>query len=229
MIFTNTEAKIMSTKEAERQPKLFTIIGEPGCGKTERLITLVKDRVKNGDRAIIVDPDGGEDKWNEFLRIPDVKKLENHPNFKGIVVVDWQEGHTFKLLRKWAEEKKMVNYLMILDDANAYANPKPEEDMLYWFRRKRQGGVDVFTTAHSWMEASASVCRFTDFWDIGPAGGSPIERKKEIGSVAVARNLEKWQQAANNDAEKAAREGRYHRWFGANKLGKHPITGAVPK
>jgi hypothetical protein len=212
-----------------RQPKLFTIIGEPGCGKTERLIAHIRLRVtKNADRVIVIDPDGGEDKWNQFLRVDDINKLESNPNFKGVVVIPWEEGITFKLLRKWAESKKLTNYIMVLDDVNAYATPRPEDDMLYFLRRKRQAGVDVFTTAHSWMECAAAVCRFTDFWDIGPAGGSPIERQKEIGSVAVAKRLDKWQQMANQNNADAKRKGQYHAWFGVDKLGQHPKTGKAP-
>lgn len=213
----------------KRQPKMFTIVGEPGSGKTQRLIGHIKNRVGKGDRAIVIDPDGGEDAWTEFLYLDDVKKLEKNLNFRGVVVIPYVKGHTFKWLRKWAEEKKLINYMLVLDDLNTYGVPDPEDDIRYFLKRKRQGGIDVLTTAHSWMEAAASCCRFTDFWEIGPASGSPEERAREIGSRDAALNLAKWQKLANADKLRAKNENRYHRFFGVDKFGKHPLTGAVPK
>ena len=212
-----------------RQPKMFTIVGEPGSGKTSRLIAHIKSRVSKGDRAIVIDPDGGEDAWNEFVNLKDVKQLENHFDFKGVVVVPYKKNHTFKHLRKWAEQKKLIDYMLVLDDLNTYGVPDPEDDLRYFFKRKRQGGIDFFATAHSWMEAAAASCRFTDFWEIGPASGSPIERSKQIGSMDAAKNLEKWQRLANADKVQAKKENRYHNFFGVDKFGKHPITGETPK
>ncbi len=211
-----------------RQPKMFCVIGEPGSGKTERLINLIKMRVKNGDRAIIVDPEGAEDAWSQFVRVKDAENLKNHTDFKGAVVVGWEKGHTFKILRELAEKKQLTNYMLVLDDPNTYATPDPEDDLRYFLKRKRQAGVDLFTTAHSWMEVPAAFCRFVDFWDIAPASGSPLERKNIFGKSA-ATNLDKWQKLANADKVIAKREGRYHKFYGVDKFGKHPVTQAVPK
>lgn len=208
---------------------MFTLVSEPGGGKTTWLINFIRARVKNGDRAIVIDPDGGEDAWNQFVRLKDVKNLENHLNFKGVVVIPYVKNHTFKLLRQWAEQKKLIDYMLVLDDINAYGVPDPEEDLRYFFKRKRQGGIDFFATGHSWMEVSASACRFTDYWLIGPASGTPVERAQQIGSKDAANNLEIWQQKANDDKIAAKRARRFHTFFSADKFGKHPKTGEPPK
>ena len=214
---------------SSRQPKMWTIVSEPGGGITSRLIAHIMARVGKGDRAIVIDPDAGEDAWNKFLRLKDVAQLEKKFNFKGVVVVPYIKGHTFKKLREWAEAKKLINYMMVLDDLNTYGVPDPEDDIRNFLKRKRQGGIDVFTSAHSWMEAPASCCRFTDYWDIGPASGSPLERAREIGSKDAAQNIAKWQDKANQNALSARRKGVFHAWYGCDKFGKHPLTGEVPK
>lgn len=211
-----------------RQPKMFCTVGEPGSGKTERQIALIKKRVAAGDRAIIVDPEGAEDAWSEFVRVKDADTLRKHPNFKGAVVIEWKKNYTFKILRELAEKKQLTNYMLVLDDPNTYATPDPEEDLRYFLKRKRQAGVDLFTTAHSWMEVPAAFCRFVDFWDIGPASGSPTERQNIFGKTA-ANNLDKWQKLANKDKVIAKKEGRYHDFYGVDKFGKHPITQQVPE
>lgn len=207
---------------------MFCCIGEPGSGKTTRQIDMIKKRVKAGDRAIIVDPEGAEDAWSQFLRVKDVEVLAKHPNFKGAVVIPWKKNHTFSVLRELAEKKKLTNYMLVLDDPNTYATPDPEEDLRYFLKRKRQAGVDLFTTAHSWMEVPAAFCRFIDFWEIGPASGSASERQNIFGRAAAA-NLDKWQLKANQDKIRAKKAGKHHRFYGCDKFGKNPITGEAPK
>jgi hypothetical protein len=214
---------------AKRQPKMFCLIGEPGSGKTQRQIAHIKARVAAGDRAIVIDPEGGEDAWNQFIRINDPEQLRKFLNFKGVVVVPWVKGQTFRILRELAESKKLTNYMMVLDDPGVYAVPDPEDDLRYFLKRKRQGGIDFFTNSHSWMEVPAVFCRFIDFWEIGPASGSPQERAKEIGSKQAAANIDKWQAMANANAAESKRKGVFHLWYGCDKYGKHPKTGEVPK
>lgn len=204
---------------------MFCIVGEPGSGKTQRQIAHIRARVKAGDRAIVIDPEGAEDAWSQFLRLPDVESIRKKPNFKGVVVIPWKKNHTFKVLRELAEQKKLTNYMLVLDDPNTYATPDPEEDLRYFLKRKRQAGADLFTTAHSWMEVPAAFCRFIDFWEIGPASGSPLERSTQIGSKKQAQNLEGWQKLANIDKQVAKKEGRYHRFYAADKMGHNPRTG----
>jgi len=212
-----------------RQPKMFCEVGEPGSGKTQRQIAYIKARVKAGDRAIVIDPEGAEDAWSQFLRLPDVESIRKKPDFRGVVVIPWKKDHTFKVLRELAEQKKLINYMLVLDDPNTYATPDPEDDLRYFLKRKRQAGADLFTTAHSWMEVPAAFCRFVDYWSIGPASGSPLERAKQIGSRDAALKLEKWQKMANADKLRAKQEGRWHTFYGVDKSGNNPKTGKGPE
>lgn len=212
----------------KRQPKMFAIVAEPGAGKTSRMIEHIENQVAKGGRVIVIDPEGGEDAWNRFIRIDDVELLKKHPKFTGVVVLKWQEGVTFKALRNLTETKKLTNWTLILDDPNVYATPVPEEDLAYFLRRKRQGGVDFLTTAHTWKELPPKFIRFIDYFELGPTGlGNPDERSKELG-VAACRFHWIWKRKADQNSRDAKKAGEFHKWFAFTKDGLHPVTLQPP-
>lgn len=186
----------------KRQPKMFSIFAKPGAGKTTKLIEIIKRKVAAGDRAIVVDPDGAEEAWDQFKRYESITQVPD--NFKGVVVVEWQEKVTFANIRNRCmardaqgndtKRPKWGNFMLVLDDPNTYAHPNVEDELQNLLRRKRQYGIDIWTTAHGWSECPQGFLRFIDVYILGPTSATPQERAGLLGGrEVVARH----QQAKN--------------------------------
>jgi hypothetical protein len=172
-----------------RQPKMYSIFAKPGSGKTYKLIQLLRARVAKGDRAIVIDPDGAEDAWDQFTRYDSVADVPD--NFKGIVVVEYHEGKTFSNIYARCTAKKLKNFMLVLDDPNIYSLPSPEDELANLLRRKRQYSMDILTTSHGWSECPQAFLRFIDIYILGPTDSSPRERSALLGRTVMTRH-ERW-------------------------------------
>lgn len=187
-----------------RQPKMYSWFAKPGAGKTTALINVIKQKVGKGDRAIVVDPDGCEAAWDKFKRVESVKDIPT--DFKGVYVVPHEDGETFKDLQNRLKKRELFNFMLVLDDPNVYATPKPEPELSYLLKRKRQFGMDILTTAHGWGECPQAFMRFIDIYIIGPTDSSPTERQSLLTKAVSDRHMQ-WKQAVNK--AKSSNPGSY--------------------
>lgn len=187
-----------------RQPKMYAYFAKPGAGKTTALIQRINARLKKGDRAIVVDPDGCEPAWDKYKRVDSV--LQIPADFKGVYVVPHEEGETFRDIMQQCKKRKLVNFMLVLDDPNVYATPKPEEELGYLLKRKRQFGMDILTTAHGWGECPQAFMRFIDIYIIGPTDSTPAERQSLLTKAVAERHMQ-WKQKVDN--AKAKNESTY--------------------
>jgi len=172
---------------------MFSIFAKPGAGKTTKLIDIIKRRVAKGDRALVIDPDGCEEAWDQFKRYESVTQVPE--NFRGVAVVEWEEGITFENIRKRCMGRdakgndlkgaKWGNFMLVLDDPNTYAHPNVEDALQNILRRKRQYGLDIWTTAHGWGECPQGFLRFIDVYILGPTSATPKERASLLGDRDV--------------------------------------------
>jgi len=207
-----------------RQPKMWSATAMPGAGKTDILIDLVNRKLKASTRALIVDPDGAEQKWDRFKRIEGgITQLD--PKFTGAVVIDYDEKAkgvegTFEFLwNKLIKPGKLKNFTLVLDDPNVYAKDKLIPELTNLLRRKRQHNYEILTTAHSWGETPKSFLRFIDIFLLGPTATGPEDRKDILGPAKTAKHLQ-WKAKADAEARAAKAAGRKHRFFAFDKDGE---------
>ena len=176
------------------------LIGKPRSGKTTLLHKMIAAIVKAGGRVLVVDPDGAEQSWNKYKRYQDIKDVPD--NFKGVAVVYYsaKEVHgtpTFPYIQSNLDQREndgksgaWVNSTVVLDDSNVYARGQLEDSLEWLLMRKRQYGVDIIATGHSWAEMPPMFMRFIDVYGIGATSGTPEERIKgeALKLTEVVRN-----------------------------------------
>lgn len=177
-----------------RQPKMYGVFAKPGAGKSTKLIQMINARLSNGDRTLVVDPDGCEPSWDKFTRYDSMDEVPN--DFTGVAVVMYEEKKTFAEIKRRCVAKELVDFMLVLDDANSYAHPTPEPELKYLITRKRQFGMDILITAHGWGQCPNVFLQFIDIYVLGPTDSSPHERISVL-TKAVAERHWKWKRAVN--------------------------------
>lgn len=162
-----------------RSAEFTEIIGQPRCGKTTFLLNTINDLVKNGDRALIIDPDGAEPAWFKF---PIIEKSSFDPEFKGIKVMQYEDDETFDFLLDQMQTGKLKNLNLVLDDANVYAESHIEQPLKTILRRKRQYMVDIWATAHGYTDVPPKFFTFITQYVLFETSDEIDRRKKEIPS-----------------------------------------------
>lgn len=193
---------------------MYALFAKPGAGKTTKLIAMVKGRVAKGDRAIVVDPDGCEPAWDKFKRVESINDIPK--DFKGVYVVPHEEAQTFKDLVARCKKRQLVNFMLVLDDPNTYATPKPEDELAYLLKRKRQFGMDIVTTAHGWGECPQAFMRFIDIYVIGPTDSAPTERQSLLTKPVADRHFQ-WKNLVN---QKKRTEPNSYPWAAITRDGR---------
>ena len=213
----------MAKKTTARQPKMFNFVGQPGSGKTTKLIEAVNAKLKNGGRVLIVDPDGAEEAWDKFKRL-DKGINDLKPDFKGAVVIDYDPQSktttgTFEhLWNELIKPGKLKNFTLVLDDPNVYAKDKLIPELINLLRRKRQHNYDIFTTSHGWGETPKRFFDFIDIYIVGPTAMGPEDRKDVLGPSKTAIHNQ-WKTKADSEAREAKSANRHHRFFAFDKDG----------
>ncbi len=134
----------------ERFSHFIAVVGAPGRGKTTLLIEALLKKIDMGDRALVIVPDRNEQIWYPYYPVINADNLEKsfNPNFKGICVIEYKKGVTFKFLLKMFESGKLKDLNLVLDDPN-YARRNPEEEIITILSRLRQFQTDAWTNGHS--------------------------------------------------------------------------------
>jgi len=212
---------------------MWNVVAEPGAGKTDLLMEMVERKLKAGMRVLIIDPDGGEEKWDRYPRLKGDHQIETlDPNFTGAIVCTYDEAgkdengkthiDTFDYLYfKLLKPKKLRNLVLVLDDPNVYAIDKPPTGLKKCMRRKRQSNMPILITAHNWGETPMGAIRFIDYWVLGPTASGPEERSSVL--KAMVKVHAKYKQQADAEAISAKKAGRYHKWIAFDNKG-NPLT-----
>lgn len=178
---------------------MMALIARPKAGKSTLLVKLIDSVVKNGRRVLVVDPDGGEMIWYDkrFKRYDDITKVP--ANFKGVAVVLHSDKPemgtaTFPYIQSKLDTRQnggvrgpWAGVTMVLDDANRYAKGAVEPALEFLLQRKRQYGVDLLVTAHSWHQAPPIFFQFIDIYIIGPTHSGPETRSDIIKGEAMVK------------------------------------------
>src|SRR5690606_3425152 len=108
------------------------------------LINMIKRLKKQGERILVVDPDGAEDAWDDksFKRYDDISDVPD--DFTGVAVVMYAEPKsqdetpTFPYIVSKLDKRKnkgvrgpWAGSFIILDDANVYAEGSIEPALRY--------------------------------------------------------------------------------------------------
>lgn len=164
----------------DRTTHFIALIGGPGTGKTFKTAALIRERVRRGDRAIVIDPSQSNEEYAKYPYIADLSKLKS--NFKGIVRTGYDENEkdkpgTFSNLWKRVKLGEITDFNLVLDDTNLFARSVVEKDLQNIITLARNKSIDIWTTGHSLR----SVPRFfgmyiTTYGFLSVRGFSPESR-----------------------------------------------------
>lgn len=181
----------------KRTAEFTAILGKPGTGKTTMLVKVSKS-ISLREPVVVVDPDGQEQAWYPFDLIrPNPESVKDH---RGIGVMEIKKDETFPLLRE-----HFRNGHMILDDANVYARRESmiEESLTTILQRKRQYGIDIWTTAHGVTQIPAIFFTYITQYIIFPTNDN-IRRKRDY-----IQNFSQFENVINHVNSKAESNPHY--------------------
>lgn len=172
-----------------REPDFIEIIAAPGRGKTTLLINALKERLKNGDRVLIVLPDQSEAAWVPFIKRFGVINAENleeqfNPNFKNVCLVEFEEKITFEFLFNQFKKGVLKDLILVLDDPQ-YLNSSPEKALIRILSRKRQFKADIFSNAHSFDQVPQKFFQYITLYGLGHTTAEIILRKDQLPKAII--------------------------------------------
>lgn len=135
-----------------RQQEMIILFGTNGTGKTTVMLNAAVDYlIQNADygkRVLCCIPDDSERKFDSIEEImPDTESLHNFYGIKKLICEDLK---VFTDLYQAYTTKGAAPYngLMVFDDIGTILNRRPEQ-VLKFFKRRRQMNVDLFFNFHS--------------------------------------------------------------------------------
>lgn len=199
----------------KRDAAVIAFMAHKGFGKTFLILTFVKMKLKAGNRAIIIDPNGKEPAWNgpEFKRR--LKAEELKPDFNGAEVLFYRKGQTFKHILDLILNHGMNGFTLVLDDMNVYGT-NMEEELETIIQLSRNWGIDILLTCHSWHRTPPIFFTYIDVFILGPTKGNPNCRKELLGGKEGLAKHWEWKNKADAAGEKAINSGKKkwdHEWF----------------
>ena len=158
-----------------RESRFTEIIGMPGSGKTTFLIRFLK-RFAQAEPLLVIDPDGNEPAWDKVSWINPADP---------VAMSRWQSG--WRKTQYDPEDscfKAVIdnfrNGHLVLDDANVYAASRPDDHLKHLLKRKRQFGIDIWSTAHGFTEMPAMFYTYITHYVLFPTLDDPGRRKINI-------------------------------------------------
>lgn len=201
-----------------RYADFITFVAAPGRGKTKLLIDAIKQKLKNGERVLVVLPDQSEPAWfpwytNGVIDAEDLEKKFN-PNFKGVCLVEYEEKLTFPFLYKLFKSGKLKDLDLVLDDPQ-YVGEKPEKELIRILSRKRQHGTDIWSNFHSHDQIPTKFFQYITIYGVGYTEAEIILRKEQLGEVH-----KKIKQQVDSIANVPKGHKNYYHFHFCNKLGE---------
>lgn len=190
----------------EREVMLVMMAGAPGTGKTSLAMEFVHKLGRN--RALIIDPDGLEDKWKIFPKI-DLSKPEQIKNLKGPAWAFALENpeEMFENLYK-----NFRDGLLVLDDCRVYMKSNAETSLRNMLRRKRQMMADIVCAAHGFTEIPPAFFPFATHYVVFRTMDNIGLRKQQLNPFT------KFEQIVNRVNQKAASDKYYREFFSQKTL-----------
>lgn len=197
-----------------RDAIVILFMSHKGYGKTWLMLKYLLAKLKNGHRAIIIDPNGKEPAWNRkgfdlLMNSEDLKA-----DFKGAKVMFYDKGKTFQHIFKLIREQGMTGFTLVLDDLQAYGSDNMEPELKNIIRLSRNWGIDIMMTSHSWHQTPPILFGYVDVICLGPTRGNPDNRKQWIGGEEALAEHWKWKKIADHEGEKAPEGQKWkHPWY----------------
>lgn len=171
-----------------RRASFCVVVARPGAGKTFIESKIIKHRIKLGDRAIIVDPTGQNEAYYDFPLLDSAKDIRKIPsNFKGGIVIPYEEpendlkGTFGELWDRIHVKKDLENFNLILDDADVYAEGRPEKPLRNILKRARNHAIETWSTAHSLAAIPPFFFRYISMYGFMEVLDFAPDRKKMKG------------------------------------------------
>ena len=142
----------------ERYSHFIAVVGAPGRGKTTLVVNGITQKIKKGDRALIIIPDRNEKAWYPYYnQLVEPENIEDfNPNFKGVCVMEYKKGVTFQYLLPLMQKGVLRDLNVVLDDPY-YAHRNPEEQLITMLSRQRQFQIDTWTNAHGFDQLPPTI------------------------------------------------------------------------
>lgn len=180
----------------KQRPAEFTaLVGGPGSGKTFKTHAILKELVKNGDRALVIDPSKSNKLFQRYLpkrvdskgqTMPIYHSIEKiKPDFKGFKVVGYKkptkdEPGTFTHLWNRIDSGELTDFNLVLDDTNMFARTNVEQNLQNIITLSRNKSIDIWCTAHSLKGVPLFFGSYITVFGFLPVRGFSPERKRDF-------------------------------------------------
>lgn len=199
----------------KRLEEFIAIIGAPGRGKTTALINTIKAKLRAGERTIVIVPDQSESAWFPYYPVINAESLKEkfNVNFKGILIVEYEEKLTFPFLYNLLQNGIIKNLNIVFDDPFYVEEGRPEKALMRIIKRRRQYSADVFTTSHSMDNIPKVFFPYLTAFGLLPTD-APIENRVKQVSKKIIQHKEEIDDIG--DVKFGHKNYHYMRWFRRN-------------
>lgn len=180
----------------EAQPKLYTIIGTNGTGKSTFCKRMIQRTLDNGGRALVITPHDMEWLDVEWIELSDRKAVHQ---FTGIRKVIYEKDTLQNILSSYK------NGLIVFDDCGVYFNAKIPDLLRVLFISRRQKNLNQIVVGHGFTQIPPIFFTFTSHFVLFRTTDKVDGRKK------VLQNFELIKEHQNQVNKTARKQQYYHR------------------